>query len=277
MGFEIRTEQTKQALTEADYIVVGGGSGLSSAAGLTYGGARFERIFKDYIAAYGMTDMYSAGFYPFEKEEQKWGYWAKHILFNRYLPEGLSLYRGIYDLLKDKQHFVITTNVDSQFAKAGFQPEKIFEVQGNYGEFQCARGCHQQVYDNQRQIAEMVASTDNLEIPTDLLPICPVCGEALAVHIRVDDHFVQEEKWNRLAADYAAFLDKAKDRKTVFLELGVGYNTPTIIRFPFEQLTHHLPEATLIRLNQDFPLGEKLNRTKTISFTEDMNEVIRKL
>lgn len=277
MRYEQKIKQAKQALANADYIVVGAGSGLSSAAGLTYAGDRFEGNFKDYIVAYGMTDMYSAGFYPFEKEEQKWGYWAKHILINRYLPAGLPLYQGIYDFLKDKNHFVITTNVDSQFAKVGFHPDKIFEVQGNYGEFQCAHGCHQQVYANEQQITEMAANILNLEIPADLVPTCPVCGGAMAVHIRVDHHFIQDEKWAKHAADYAAFLEKAKDGKLVFLELGVGYNTPTIIRFPFERLTYQLPDAALIRMNKDFPLGEKLNEAKTISFSEDMNEVISKL
>ena len=165
-----KIQEAKKIIEEADKIVIGAGAGLSAAAGLTYSGSRFEVFFKDYIARYGMQDMYSAAFYPFETAEERWGYWAKHIYHNRYQPEGLSLYRDLFDLVKDKDYFVITTNVDGQFMKTGFAPEHFFEVQGNYGEWQCSVPCRQEVFDNEEAVMEMLKEIKGLKIPTDLIP-----------------------------------------------------------------------------------------------------------
>ena len=232
-----KIQDAKKIIEEADKIVIGAGAGLSAAAGLTYSGSRFEVFFKDYIARYGMQDMYSAAFYPFETAEERWGYWAKHIYHNRYQPEGLSLYRDLFDLVKDKDYFVITTNVDGQFMKTGFAPEHFFEVQGNYGEWQCSVPCRQEVFDNEEAVMEMLKEIKDLKIPTDLLPYCPNCGAQMTMHLRVDQSFVQNETWEASYEAYLGFIEGIEDQKVVFLELGVGYNTPTIIRYPFEKMT----------------------------------------
>ena len=233
----IKIQEAKKIIEEADKVVIGAGAGLSAAAGLTYSGPRFEVFFKDYIVRYGMQDMYSAAFYPFETAEERWGYWAKHIYHNRYQPEGLSLYRDLFDLVKDKDYFVITTNVDGQFMKTGFAPERFFEVQGNYGEWQCSVPCRQKVFDNRGAVMEMLNEIKDLKIPTDLIPYCPHCGAPMTMHLRVDQAFVQNETWEASYEAYLGFLEGMEDQKVVFLELGVGYNTPTIIRYPFEKMT----------------------------------------
>ncbi|MGF0070180.1 SIR2 family NAD-dependent protein deacylase [Streptococcus orisratti] len=263
------------AIQSADVLLIGAGAGLSSAAGLTYSGQRFEEHFAPFIKAYGLTDMYSAGFYPYPTAEAEWAYWAKHIYHNRYADTGLPLYRKLFQLVKDKDYFVITTNVDSQFMKAGFNQQRFFEVQGNYGEFQCSVPCRQLVYDNQDQIMAMLAASgDKLEIPSQFLPACPACGAPMTRHLRVDDSFVQDESWYQQQENYGNFLRQLEGKKVVLLELGVGYNTPTIIRFPFEQLTYHLPSARLIRFNQTDLQGFEENKDKTLTITMTIEEVL---
>lgn len=267
-------EKAKHLIQEADKIVIGAGAGLSAAAGLTYSGTRFQVLFKDYIARYGMPDMYSAGFYPFATPEEKWGYWAKHVYHNRYQPDGLALYQDLYQVIKDKDYFVITTNVDSQFVKSGFNPERLFEVQGNYGEWQCSVPCSQTLYDNEDAVLDMVRQTKDLKIPTDLVPHCPRCGAPMAMHLRIDNTFVEDDHWHASQEAYMNFLESIGQQKLVFLELGVGYNTPTIIRYPFERMTAVLPQTYLIRLNRDDTLGMVENADKTLTLTQDMKEVV---
>lgn len=270
-----KIQDAKKIIEEADKIVIGAGAGLSAAAGLTYSGSRFEVFFKDYIARYGMQDMYSAAFYPFETAEERWGYWAKHIYHNRYQPEGLSLYRDLFDLVKNMDYFVITTNVDGQFMKTGFAQERFFEVQGNYGEWQCSVPCRQKVFDNEGAVMEMLKEIKDLKIPTDLIPYCPHCGAPMTMHLRVDQAFVQDETWEASYEAYLGFIEGIEDQKVVFLELGVGYNTPTIIRYPFEKMTAVFPKAHLIRLNRDDLEGFAATKEKTISINDDMREVLQ--
>ena len=270
-----KIQDAKKIIEEADKIVIGAGAGLSAAAGLTYSGSRFEVFFKDYIVRYGMQDMYSAAFYPFETAEERWGYWAKHIYHNRYQPEGLLLYRDLFDLVKDKDYFVITTNVDGQFMKTGFSQERFFEVQGNYGEWQCSVPCRQKVFDNRGAVMEMLKEIKDLKIPTDLIPYCPHCGAPMTMHLRVDQAFVQDETWEASYEAYLGFLEGMENQKVVFLELGVGYNTPSIIRYPFEKMTAVFPKAHLIRLNRDDLEGFAATKEKTISINDDMREVLR--
>lgn len=269
-----KIQKARQWLDQADKIVIGAGAGLSAAAGLTYSGSRFELLFRDYIDRYGMSDMYSAGFYPFPTLEAKWGYWAKHIYHNRYQPQALPLYKDLYELVKDKDYFVITTNVDGQFQKAGFDRSRFFEVQGNYGEWQCSVPCQQKVYDNEAAVREMVRQTQDLKIPSSLIPSCPNCGAPLTMHLRIDNRFVEDVTWHQASQAYMDFLENIGDQKVVFLELGVGYNTPTIIRYPFERMTAALPQAHLIRLNREDDQGFEGNQDKTISLTNPMQEVI---
>ncbi|MGX7081377.1 Uncharacterised protein [Gemella morbillorum] len=263
-----RILEAKKLLQEADVVIIGAGAGLSAAAGLTYNGERFETNFNEYIAKYGLTDMYSSGFYPFETSEEKWAYWSKHVYLNRYEDNGLELYKDLYDIVKNKDYFVITTNVDSQFEKTGFDRNKIFEVQGNYGEFQCSIPCHNKVYKNKEQILEMIKEQRDLKIPTKLIPKCTVCGEEMAMHLRSDGTFVETKEWYEQSEAYYDFLNKNQNKKIVLLELGVGFNTPTIIRFPFEKLNKILPKTSLIRVNK-----ENFEVEGVLTITNPMEEV----
>lgn len=208
--------QTKKLIVEAEAIVIGAGAGLSSAAGLTYSGQRFEEHFAPFIKAYGLTDMYSAGFYPFTTEEKKWGYWSQHLYLNRYQTDSLPLYQDLYEVVADKNYFVITTNVDSQFEKAGFDKEKLFEVQGNYGEFQCSVPCHDGVYNNQVALEILLANRQGLEVRTEDIPKCPKCGADMMSHLRVDNRFVEDASWHRQEEAYIAFYRKMRRKKLSF-------------------------------------------------------------
>lgn len=276
-NFEARIEQAKKKLQEADYILVGGGAGLSDAAGIHFSGERFESHFQPFIQKYGFTDLYSSGFYPFETEEERWAYWAKHISLNRYETGSTKLYEDLYKLLGSKQVFVLSTNVESQFEKAGFPANKVFEIQGNYGYIQCAKGCHHTLYPNEQLIERMVAATTDCKVPSELVPVCPVCNGPMDVNLRINQYFVQDERWNSLNRQYTQFLEQSKGKKVVYLELGVGFNTPGIIRYPFERHTYENEQAILIRLNRDHPEGVEENVEHTIAFQEDMQQVITAL
>lgn len=265
-----KIDHAKKLLAEAEAIVIGAGAGLSSAAGLTYSDQRFEEHFAPFIKAYGLTDMYSAGFYPFATEEKKWGYWSQHLYLNRYQTGSLPLYQDLYEVVAGKNYFVITTNVDSQFEKAGFDKEKLFEVQGNYGEFQCSVPCHDGIYTNQETLETLLINRQGLEVRSEDIPKCPKCGADMMSHLRVDNRFVEDASWYRQEEAYIAFLQENAARKIVFLELGVGFNTPTIIKFPFERLNEALPAASLIRLNLEDPEREGI-----ITINQDMQEVVR--
>lgn len=274
-SFSGRIDKLRSLLDEAECVLIGGGSGLSSAAGLTYSGQRFTENFGDFIKKYGMSDMYSAGFYPFKTQEEKWAYWSRHILLNRRLPPALPLYRRLFELVKDKDFFVVTTNVDAQFYKAGFATERIFAVQGDYGKLQCAKGCHDELYDNEDLVRKMAAEQKDCRIPSALIPKCPVCGKDMEVNIRKDAYFVQDKAWYEAERRYEIFCREARDRKLLLLELGVGYNTPTIIRFPFEAMTYKNKDAVLVRINAQYPGAISENAKKTLSFAEDIKDVLR--
>lgn len=272
--FVQRLDDAKKAIDESDYILIGGGAGLSTAAGIEYGGERFKNNFKEFIKKYSVRDMYSATFYPYKTQEEKWAYFAKHIFMNRYDVGKTSLYSKLCDLVKSKDYFVLTTNVDHQFHINGFENKRIFATQGDYGLNQCSKGCHDKLYGNEELIYEMLSKTVDCKIPSDLVPKCPVCGEDMEVNIRKDNYFIQDEKWYEANNRYGEFLEKIKDKKVVLMELGVGYNTPGIIRYPFEQLTYNNENSTLIRLNKDYPQAISENADKTISFDENIEEIL---
>jgi len=271
--FVLRLDKAKKAIDEADYILIGAGAGLSTAAGIEYTGERFEKYFHDFIEEYGFTDMYSSGFYPFKTQEEKWAYWARHVYANRYDVGKTSVYQKLLKLVEDKEYFVLTTNVESQFWINGFEDNRIFTTQGDYGLLQCKTPCHHKLYSNREQVFEWVEKTDNFRIPTELIPKCPVCGGEMELNLRVDSTFVEDGKWHQMNNNYSKFL-KSVDGKIVFLEIGVGYNTPGIIRYPFEQMTYSDENATLIRLNLDYPQAIPENKDKTISFDEDVEEIL---
>lgn len=240
-------------LGRAERVLIGAGAGLSTAAGLDYGGERFERAFAPFIARYGMTDMYSAGFYPFPTEEDRWAYWAHHVHVNRYQPPALPLYCELFDFARTRDYFVITTNVDAQFEKAGFDRCRLFATQGDYGFNQCRSGCHERLYPNEQLVADILTATergDPTRAPSELVPSCPVCGGPMVVHLRCDEHFVEDASWHAAHQRFLRFVEGMRERRTVLVELGVGWNTPGIIRRPFEQLAA-LTGAPLVRMNRD--------------------------
>lgn len=279
-SYELQIQRAKDMIKNADAVIIGAGAGASTAAGICYSGNRFTDNFAEFIDKYGkqyMTDMYSAGFYPFPTEEAKWGYWSKHALLNRFTTPSLPLYRELYDIVKDKEYFVLTTNVDHQFWKAGFDSDRLFATQGDYGKIQCQRGCHPKTYDAEELFKEMDVSRKNCLIPTALVPKCPVCGGKMAMHLRCDNNFVEDENWHDAADRYTGFLDECKGKTVVLLELGVGFNTPIIIRFPFEKLVRENEGFCLIRLNMNEAFVPESFGNRAIGIGEDMAKVISDL
>ena len=271
--FVLRLDKAKKAIDEADYILIGAGAGLSTAAGIEYTGERFERYFKDFIEKYDFTDMYSSGFYPFKTSEEKWAYWARHVFANRYDVGKTDVYQKLLKLVEDKDYFVLTTNVESQFWINGFEDERIFATQGDYGLLQCENACHNKLYPNKDQVFEWMDETEDFKIPSELVPKCPVCGGEMDLNLRKDNFFVEDEKWHEMNRNYSNFLEGV-DGKIVFLEIGVGFNTPGIIRYPFEQMTYDNSDATLIRLNKDYSDAIPQNKEKTISFDENVEDIL---
>lgn len=264
----------KELIDKADCILIGAGAGLSSSAGLEYIGDNFKENYKDFIDKYNFQDLYSATFYPFNLQEEKWAFWARLIKLNRFNKEPLKLYSDIYNLVKDKEYFVITTNVDGQFEKAGFNKEKIFEVQGDYAYLQCESACHNKLYYNEELVEKWIANTKDCKIPSNLVMKCPVCNENMEMNLRKDGFFVQDENWYKQDEKYGKFLDANKDKNVVLLEFGVGFNTPGIIRFPFEQMTLQNKNWTLIRFNKDTRSFCNLTE-RFIEIEEDIKEVIK--
>ena len=245
-----QTEKLRAALDEADAVVIGAGAGLSTSAGFTYDGERFRKYFADFEAKYGFHDMYSGGFYPYATPEEHWAYWSRYILINRYTDAPKPVYENLLRLVRDKDYFVITTNVDHCFQKAGFDKKRLFYTQGDYGLFQCGEPCCRETWDNEAVIRQMVAKQKDMKIPSALVPRCPHCGKPLTMNLRADDSFVEDEGWHEAAGRYANFLRTREEQKILFLELGVGYNTPVIIKYPFWQMTAKNPRATYACINR---------------------------
>lgn len=275
--YSSRILQAKQAIKQADYIIIGAGSGLSTAAGLLYSGEKFEKDFREFIEKYHFDNLYSASFYEFKTQEEKWAFFAKMIKLNRYNEKPLKLYQELYEIVKNKEYFVLSTNVDGQFYNSGFGKDKVFEVQGDYSYLQCENVCHNKLYDNKELVEKWLRNTKNCKIPSDLVMKCPVCGGNMDMNLRKDANFVQDENWYNMSQKYEGFLAKTKNKNVVLLEIGVGFNTPGIIRFPFEQMTVNNEQMTLIRINKDYPLPMLEIENKTISFDEDTNKIIEDL
>ena len=275
--YSSRILQAKQAIKQADYIIIGAGSGLSTAAGLLYSGEKFEKDFREFIEKYHFDNLYSASFYEFKTQEEKWAFFAKMIKLNRYNEKPLKLYQELYEIVKNKEYFVLSTNVDGQFYNSGFDKDKIFEVQGDYSYLQCENACHNKLYNNKELVEKWLRNTKNCEIPSNLIMKCPVCGGNMDMNLRKDTNFVQDENWYRQSEKYEDFLSRSKGKNVVLLEIGVGFNTPGIIRFPFERMTAISEKTTLIRINKDYPNPMLEIENKTISFDEDTNKIIEDL
>ena len=270
-------ERLKAALQDCDAVVIGAGAGLSTAAGFTYTGERFEKYFSDFAQKYGIQDMYSGGFYPFPTQEEFWAYWSRYIFINRYQDAPKPVYEDLLKLIQDKDYFVITTNVDHCFQKAGFDKKRLFYTQGDYGLFQCSEPCCQETFDNETVIREMFKRQKNMKIPTELLPFCPRCGKPLTMNLRSDNKFVEDEGWHRAAERYENFLHTREGGKILFLELGVGYNTPVIIKYPFWQMTARNPNATYICINQGQAVCPQKIEKRSICMDADIGQVLQSL
>ena len=247
-----KIEILRRALNESEAILIGAGSGLSSSAGFTYSGERFEKFFSDFEEKYGFRDMYSGGFYPYETSEEKWAFWSRHVFINRYSDAPKPVYENLLKLVEDKNYFVLTTNVDHCFQKAGFDKKRLFYTQGDYGLFQCSLPCHDKTYDNEEAVVKMLERQKDMRVPADLIPRCPVCGREMAMNLRSDDSFVEDGGWHAACDNYVRFLDESRAKKTLFLDLGTGMNTPGIIKFPFWKMTQEWPDAFYVSIN----LGE---------------------
>ena len=270
-------ERLKAVLQDCDAVVIGAGSGLSTAAGFTYTGERFEKYFSDFAAKYGIQDMYSGGFYPFATPEEHWAYWSRYIFINRYMDAPKPVYDDLLKLVRDKDFFVITTNVDHCFQKAGFDKNRLFYTQGDYGLFQCSEPCCQETFENEAVISEMVMQQENMKIPTELLPVCPHCGKSLTMNLRSDDKFVEDEGWHQAAERYENFLRTRAGGKILFLELGVGYNTPGIIKYPFWQMTAKNPNAIYACINQGQAVCPPEIERRSVCVNADIGQVLQNL
>lgn len=251
-AFSKQIDKLRAALDASDAVVIGAGAGLSTAAGYTYSGERFDELFGDFAARYGFADMYSGGFYPYDSLEEHWAFWSRYIMCNRYDPIPTPLYEQLLNIVRGRDYFVLTTNVDHCFQRAGFDKQRLFYTQGDYGLLQCSKPCCQETWDNEELIRYMVAAQQDLRIPSALVPHCSHCGAPLTMNLRADDTFVQDKGWHAAADRYQDFLRRHNNMRVLFLELGVGGNTPVIIKYPFWQMTAKNERAMYVCVN----LGE---------------------
>lgn len=277
MTYSEQIEQVRQALHEADAVVIGAGSGLSTSAGLTYSGPRFQEHFGDFIQKYKIQDMYSGGFYPFDSLEEHWAWWSRHILINRYEKAPKLVYDELLKLVHEQDYFVLTTNVDHQFQLAGFDKKRLFYTQGDYGLWQCSEPCCQKTWDNEETVRRMVAEQRDMRVPTELVPHCPVCGRPMTMNLRCDSTFVQDEGWYAAAGRYQDFLRRHERMRMVYLELGVGGNTPVIIKYPFWKMTYQNSNAFYVCINLSESCCPKEIQTKAVCINRDVGTVLHEL
>lgn len=276
-NFSDKINRVKDLLKSADAVVIGAGAGLSTSAGFEYSGERFEKYFSDFAEKYGITDMYSGGFYPYQTLEEYWAWWSRQIYCNRYIDAPKPLYQKLLSLVKDKDCFVITTNVDHCFQKSGFDKQRLFYMQGDYGLFQCSEPCCQKTYDNEKLVLKMVQLQKNMKIPSELVPYCPNCGQPMTTNLRCDDSFVQDEGWYKAKNRYDDFIRRHEGLKTVFLELGVGNNTPVWIKYPFQKMTAQNPNASYVCVNLDCVYAPPEIKGQSVCIDSDILTVIDKL
>lgn len=276
-NFSDKINRVKELLKNADAVVIGAGAGLSISAGFEYSGERFEKYFSDFAEKYGITDMYSGGFYPYQTIEEFWAWWSRQIYCNRYIDAPKPLYQKLLSLVKDKDYFVITTNVDHCFQKSGFDKKRLFYMQGDYGLFQCCEPCCQKTYDNEELVLKMVQSQKNMKIPSEFVPYCPNCGQPMTTNLRCDDSFVQDEGWYKAKNRYDDFIRRHEGLKTVFLELGVGNNTPVWIKYPFQRMAAQNPNASYVCVNLGCAYAPPEIKGQSVCIDSDILTVIDKL
>ena len=276
-SFSDNIKKLRKEINTADAIVIGAGAGLSASAGFAYSGERFEKYFSDFHRKYGITDMYSGGFYPFETQEEYWAWWSRQILVNRYdCPVGKP-YADLLSLVNGKDYFVLTTNVDHQFQRAGFDKKRLFYTQGDYGLWQCSKACHDKTYDNEEAVRAMTAQQKDMKIPAGLIPKCPICGAPMAMNLRCDDSFVQDSGWYAAAERYNDFIRRHKNLHILFLELGVGMNTPGIIKYPFWQMTAGNPKAVYACINREEAVCPQAIVNQSICIDADIGSTLAEI
>lgn len=273
-SYSEQIKKLKNEIETADAIVIGAGAGMSASSGFSYSGERFEKYFADFHEKYGITDMYAGGFYPFDTLEEYWAWWSRHIFINRYDAPSGSSYLDLLRLVKGKDYFVLTTNVDHQFQLTGFDKRRLFYTQGDYGLWQCSAACHNKTYDNEAVVRKMTEKQHDMKIPAELIPECPVCGRPMTMNLRCDDIFVQDAGWYTAATRYDDFIRRHRNLHILFLELGVGFNTPAIIKYPFWHMTAENPKGVYACVNsgEAFYPGEIADRSLCIN--EDIGKVI---
>lgn len=276
-NYSEQIKKLKDEIEKADAILIGAGAGMSVSAGLSYNGERFEKYFADFHKKYGITDMYSGGFYPYDTLEEYWAWWSRHIFVNRYDVGVGKSYTELFRLVKNKNYFVITTNVDHQFQLAGFDKKRLFYTQGDYGLWQCSKACHDKTYDNKEKVYQMVAEQKDMKVPSELIPKCPVCGAPMTMNLRCDNFFVQDNGWYAAAACHDDFICRHKNLHTLFLELGVGTNTPAIIKYSFWKMTAQNPKAVYACINYGEAVAPKEIKEQAICINEDINKVLEAL
>lgn len=276
-SFSDKINLLSERLKEADAVVIGAGAGLSVSAGFAYSGERFLRHFSDFKEKYGFSDMYYGGFYPYKTPEEYWAYWSRYIYVNRYKDEKSPVYDELYRLAEGRDYFVITTNVDHWFQKTGFDKKRLFYTQGDYGLFQCSKPCCNKTYDNESVIKEMVKRQKNMRIPTGLIPKCPVCGAPMAMNLRADESFVQDEGWYKASGRYCDFLRRHRNLKVLYLELGVGGNTPAIIKYPFWKMTAENKNAFYACVNMGEAVCPEQIEKRSVCINRDIGETLRKI
>lgn len=291
---EERVRALRRALDEADAVVVGAGAGLSTAAGMTYSGNRFQKYFYDFADRYEIRDMYSGGFFPFPSEEQEWAWWSRSIYINRYLDAPSDVYPELLEILQNKDYFVLTTNVDHQFQRAGIDRHRLFYTQGDYGLFQSVNPEIRKTYDNEETVLKMMEAQGfrrdengvfqppakgelRMEIPEELIPVCPDDGGKMTMNLRCDDTFVEDEGWHQAAGRYEDFLRRHRNLRVLWLELGVGMNTPVIIKFPFWKYTRQNPQSVYASVNLGEAVCAEEIADRSICLDADIAEVLRKL
>ena len=276
-NYSEKIKKIKALIDDADAVIIGAGAGLSTAAGYTYSGERFKKYFYDFYKKYGLDNMYYGGFYPYKTPEEKWAFWSRYIYINRYMPIPNDTYGKLLELVKDKDYFVLTTNVDHCFQRSGFDKKRLFYTQGDYGLFQCSEPCHNKTYDNEEIIRKMYDAEKNMKIPTELIPVCPVCGRPMTTNLRADDRFVQDEGWYAACGRYEDFIRRHEGLKTVYLELGVGYNTPVIIKYPFWKQTAQNENASYVCINLGEADAPPEIKNRSICIDADIAKVINDL
>lgn len=276
-SYSQQIEQLQIEFRQADAVLIGAGSGLSASAGFTYGGERFQKYFGDFAEKYGIRDMYSGGFYPYSSPEEYWAWWSRHIYYNRYVDIPKPVYQKLLETVKDKDYFVLTTNVDHCFQKAGFDKKRLFYTQGDYGLWQCSDPCHEKTYDNKETVLQMLKEQNNMRIPSEMVPHCPVCGKPMTMNLRCDNTFVQDEGWYAAQGRYSDFVRRHEGLRVLYLELGVGANTPGIVKFSFWRMTAESPKAVYACINYGEACAPAEIRERSICINGDIGKVLGQL